>query len=148
MTTEAWLEDIPTDACWEYLRGDLVGRIGLVEGDWPFIVPVNYRVVEGGELPWIALRTRPGGPIDRIEAPVAFEVDGIDRAHHRGWSVLVRGILHRVDETLPGVRERLDPAPWLMTERDAWFVIEPRSVTGRQLHAATLEWPFLAHGYL
>jgi len=78
----------------------------------------------------------------------ALETDSIDPVHRQGWSVLVRGTLHHVDPDTADFRTRFDPEPWMEAERDAWLVIEPFSITGRQLHPAEQEWPFHPTAYL
>lgn len=67
---------------------------------------------------------------------------------HRGWSVLVRGTLHHVDADAADFRERFDPEPLLLAERDAWLAIQPFAISGRRLHPTTTEWAFHARAYL
>jgi len=142
------LEELTVEDCLALLRLGRVGRIAVVVDDAPIIVPVNYQLVDVAERNWIALRTRPGGVVARPSARVAFEIDGVDPAARRGWSVLVRGTLQTVDPATADFRDRFDPQPWLQEERDAWFVIEPFSITGRRLHGAETDWPFHIAGYL
>jgi nitroimidazol reductase NimA-like FMN-containing flavoprotein (pyridoxamine 5'-phosphate oxidase superfamily) len=130
------------------LRAGSVGRIGIVVNDAPIVLPVNFRLVETLDLAFLAVRTRPGNVIDRAGLMVAFEIDGIDPVHHQGWSVLVRGTLHHVDPDAADFKERFDSHPWLMEDRDAWLVIEPFAITGRQLHAGDDQWGFNARAYL
>ena len=94
---EAWLETLDPEACLVHLRTEQVGRLALVSDSFPVVLPVNYRLVEVSGLTWVVLRTRPGNVIDQASIKVAFEIDGIDATHHRGWSVLVRGTLQHVD---------------------------------------------------
>ena len=145
---DAWSEPIPYDECVRLLRERVVGRIAVVVNACPVVLPVNYRLVETSGLTWIAIRTRPGNVIEQASMNVAFEIDDIDLAHHQGWSVLARGTLHHVNPDAADFRERFDSAPWLATDRDAWLVIQPFAVEGRQLHAATGEWAFHARAYL
>jgi nitroimidazol reductase NimA-like FMN-containing flavoprotein (pyridoxamine 5'-phosphate oxidase superfamily) len=145
---QAWLEELRLDECLALLRIDRVGRIATVVNDAPIVVPINYQLVEVGERNWIALRTRPGGVLDRTPVRVAFEIDGVDPIARRGWSVLVRGTLQPVDPDAAEFRDRFDPHPWLADERDSWLVIEPFAITGRRLHAAEADWPFSIRGYL
>jgi hypothetical protein len=91
---------------------------------------------------------RPGNIIERGGLTVAFEIDHTDAIHRQGWSVLVRGTLHHVDPEAADFKNRFDPYPWLTTERDAWLIIQPFAITGRQLHRATREWAFHSRGYL
>ena len=146
--TDAWLEELSLDECMNYLRESTVGRVAVVEHDFPIVVPVNYRLVESPGITWVALRTRPGNILDRAPMNVAFEIDGVDPVHHQGWSVLVRGTLHHVDPDAADFRERFDPEPWVTDERDSWLVIKPFAITGRRLHPAETEWAFHLRAYL
>jgi nitroimidazol reductase NimA-like FMN-containing flavoprotein (pyridoxamine 5'-phosphate oxidase superfamily) len=149
--SDAWLEELSDDECLELLRSRSVGRIGFNVDDFPFVVPVNYRLVEAqGTAPgaWIALRTRPGNMIDQAADDVAFEIDNVDTFRQDGWSVLVRGTLSEIDPDDANVRELFDPHPWIAAERDTWLIIEPCAVTGRRIHAAESEWAFHVRAYL
>ena len=118
---ETWLEELSYEDCLALLRQGAVGRVATVVDKFPIVLPVNYRMAE---------------------------IDSIDPSQHQGWSVLVRGTLQHVDPDAAGFRARFDPEPWMTAERDAWLVIEPFSITGRRLHAAEREWPFLSTAYL
>jgi nitroimidazol reductase NimA-like FMN-containing flavoprotein (pyridoxamine 5'-phosphate oxidase superfamily) len=146
--TDAWLEELSYDECILLLRACMVGRLAVVIGDAPIVLPVNYRLVETVGLTLVAVRTRPGNVIERGGIHVALEIDEIDQIHRQGWSVLVRGTLHRVDPEAADFKERFDPHPWLTSDRDAWLIIEPMVVTGRRLHPAAREWAFHIRGYL
>jgi nitroimidazol reductase NimA-like FMN-containing flavoprotein (pyridoxamine 5'-phosphate oxidase superfamily) len=139
--------DLSPQDCATLLESALVGRIAVVVDGHPLVFPVNYRWVTAGPRAFVALRTRPGNPIDRAGEAAAFEVDGIDAYHRTGWSVLVQGKLHRLD-TETTLRELVDPHPWLTEERDAWLLLEAHEVTGRQLTAPDTEWAFHIRGYL
>ena len=145
---DAWLEELSYENCMGLLRQGVVGRIAVVVDQFPVVLPVNYRLVETSGPTWIAIRTRPGNVLDRASMHVALEIDGIDPVHQQGWSVLVRGTLHHVDPDAADFRGRFNPEPWMTAERDAWLVIEPFSVTGRQLHATEREWAVHPAGYL
>jgi nitroimidazol reductase NimA-like FMN-containing flavoprotein (pyridoxamine 5'-phosphate oxidase superfamily) len=145
---EAWLEELDHDACLDLLREGAVGRIAVVVDEFPVVLPVNYRLAETSGRTWVAIRTRPGNVLDQASMHVAFETDSIDPQHRQGWSVLVRGTLHHVDPDAADFSTRFDPEPWMTAERDAWLVIEPFSITGRQLHPAEREWPFHPTAYL
>jgi hypothetical protein len=129
-------------------EGGRWGRIGVVVNDLPVVVPMKYRLVEITGLTWIALRTCPGNVIEQASMNVAFEIDGIDAAYRQGWFVLVRGTLHHVDPDAAGFPARFDSEPSLATERDAWLIIRPFAISGRQLNAAEPDWAFHIQGYL
>ena len=137
--TNAHLDEISYVDCLELLRIGRIGRIAVVHDDFPVVIPVNYRLLETPGRSWITVRTRPGNLLDRDRTPAAFLVDHIDHAGHEGWSVLVRGTLLRADPDAADFRERFDPRPWILDERDRWLVVEPFAISGRRLHALTLE---------
>ena len=146
--SDEWLEELPLDICMQHLREGSVGRIAFAVGDGPLVFPVNYLLVEGPGAQWLAIRARPGGVIDRAPVQVAFEIDQIDTARKQGWSVLVRGTLHRIDADAADFRNRFDPEPWVLAERDSWLAIAPFAITGRALHAAAIDWAFHVRAYL
>ncbi|MGZ4674945.1 MAG: pyridoxamine 5'-phosphate oxidase family protein [Acidimicrobiia bacterium] len=152
--TDVQMVELSYDECLDHLRSERVGRIAVIADCTPLVFPVNYRLVED-ELDgparhpvWVALRTRTGNPIDRAAKMVAFEIDGVDHAHQRGWSVLVSGMLHPVDEEAAEFGSRFDPGPWLGEDRDRWLVIEPMRITGRRISDAESGWAFSTAAYL
>jgi uncharacterized protein len=137
---DAWLEPLSRDACLSRLREGTVGRIAFVVDGDPIILPVNYRLVEPPSGPLLAVRTRPGNVIEQAPSNVAFEIDSIDPINHEGWSVLVRGELHHATDPSPEFRERYDPESWL-TDRESWLLVDPWTITGRELHGTEPHWP-------
>ena len=148
MNDDPWLEELSYEQCIALLRAGTIGRVGFVVDDGLAVLPVNYRLVETVGLTYVAFRTRPGNVIERAVLTAAFEIDDIDPVHHEGWSVLVRGTLHHVDPDAAEFRDRFDPEPWLLAERDAWLIVVPYAISGRRLHAAASEWHFDVRGYL
>jgi Domain of unknown function (DUF1918)/Pyridoxamine 5'-phosphate oxidase len=126
------LVKITFNDCVELLRTHEVGRIAAFVNQALVIVPVNYRLVQSTCQTWIAFRTRLGGILDSSSLHVAFEIDHIDEARHRGWSVLVRGSLQEVDPDAADFKNRFDSEPWVI-DRDAWMMIKPVSIEGRRL---------------
>jgi len=142
-------EELSDDECRGLLSLSAVGRVAFVLDGLPIVRPVNYRFLSDEAGLWILLRTRPGHTIDRAPEEVAFEIDGIDQDHQKGWSVLVSGILHRLDHNeVELVRRRFDPEPWPKQERTSWLAIKPRTITGRRLKAADPEWALSPEAYL
>ena len=143
------LEELSDEECRLLLGLAAVGRIGFVVDGLPVVLPVNYRLLTDEVGVWIVVRTRPGNSIDTAPAQVAFEIDGIDHDHKKGWSVLVRGALHHMDHNeVELFNTRFDPKPWPKDDRTAWLAIKPQSVTGRRLLAAESEWELSSDGYL
>jgi len=147
-STEAHLEELSGDECRRLLSLSAIGRIAFVVGGLPMVLPVNYRLLEGESGLWVLLRTRPGNAIDEAPEQVAFEIDGVEYEQRQGWSVLVRGVLHHLDHNeVELMSERFDPKPWPLGDRTAWLAIKPRSVTGRRLHGAQMDWAFSPAAY-
>src|SRR5690242_12542049 len=140
--SNAWIDAISEEDCLRLLRAGTLGRIAFVAEDGPIILPVNYRLAEPPSGPLVAIRTRPGNVIDQAPESVAFEIDSIDQVHHRGWSVVVRGELMHASSGSAQVRNYLDSQPWISTDRDAWLLIDPFAITGRELHTAESQWVF------
>jgi nitroimidazol reductase NimA-like FMN-containing flavoprotein (pyridoxamine 5'-phosphate oxidase superfamily) len=148
MTGTAAIEELTYEACLDLLRTTKVGRIAVIVDGAPLVFPVNYRLVETTGVMWVAFRTKPGNVIDQTSKNVAFEIDEVDEPHRQGWSVLVRGTMHHVDPDVASFRERFDPEPWLLAERDAWLVVQPFSISGRRLQGDKPEWAFELRAYL
>ncbi|RST17650.1 helix-turn-helix domain-containing protein [Streptomyces sp. WAC05374] len=126
------LVELGEPECRQLLGGNGVGRVGVTTAAGPAILPVNYLVLDGN----IAYRTSPNAvPAAAAGHEVAFEVDRIDDAFSRGWSVLVVGEARTVTE--PHAVERLEAhsrtTPWAGGPRDLWITVTPGRVTGRRI---------------
>jgi transcriptional regulator with XRE-family HTH domain len=109
-----------------------VGRVAVAGPAGPAILPVNYDVVDGA----VVFRTAPGSaPSLAAGAEAAFEVDQIDEALGRGWSVLVVGPATEVTDatTVHRLDARAHTGPWAGGERAVWVRVEPARVTGRRI---------------
>ena len=132
------LEPLGEDACRALLAGEEVGRLAMVVGGRPAVFPVNFAL--DGDA--IVFRTAPGTKLDNVgRAPVAFEVDGLDRAARTGWSVVVDGRLEEVTRFDAATLDRLRSLalyPWADGRRDHWLRLVPSRLTGRRVrpHAA------------
>lgn len=115
-----------------------VGRIGFTGRFGPVVLPVNFKLVDGAvifrtqEYGHIAEDLRTG--ITGAEYKVAFEVDQTDAAMRTGWSVLIQGAVHHVDDK----EERasllaVGLEPWAGGERALFLRIVPSLVTGRRI---------------
>jgi nitroimidazol reductase NimA-like FMN-containing flavoprotein (pyridoxamine 5'-phosphate oxidase superfamily) len=128
------IESLSADECRELLATRDVGRLALVVGGYPEVIPVNYAVVRDR----VVIRSDPGMKLRhaRFER-VCFQVDELDMPHRTGWSVLVKGIVH---ELKAGDRhaEELDFAaaqirPWAEGAKSHVLVVTPMNVSGRRL---------------
>lgn len=127
------IDEIPRDECLELLAGSNVGRIAVVDGDQPVILPVNYAYTDDG----IIVNTDVGVKLEAgRQRLVAFEIDEIDPNDKTGWSVLVKGHAYDVTETIDERSERLRVVPvdtWAPGPHARRMVIGLTTVTGRRL---------------
>lgn len=127
------LIELGPEECRARLSTHGVGRIAGHTPDGLVVLPVNYSVVDGA----VTFRTAPGStPATTVGSHVAFEVDHVDEALSRGWSVLVQGRVRAVTD--PDVVRRLDALahsrPWAGgQERDLWIRVDEERITGRRI---------------
>lgn len=128
----AELLELDTETSLRLISSGGVGRVVFVDTRGPVALPVNYRMRDGG----IVFRSRSSTSIAAAASGhrISFEADHIDDTFSEGWSVLVTGTAHRVDdEDVAGALGPEELRPWADGSRDSYFVIEPELVTGRQL---------------
>jgi uncharacterized protein len=129
------IEWLDRDECLRLLAGDTIGRLAVVVGRTPTILPVNYTL--DGDV--VVFRSDPGTKVDHgVRAPVSFEVDDFDRIHHTGWSVVVTGRLEEPPPHDTGENSRVHALaiePWAGGPKDHWLRIIPTRITGRRLGA-------------
>jgi nitroimidazol reductase NimA-like FMN-containing flavoprotein (pyridoxamine 5'-phosphate oxidase superfamily) len=129
------VEVIDRRECLELLAGDAVGRVAIIEGTGPLVLPVNYAL--HGEQ--VVFRTGPGSKLTAARRrQVCFEVDAFDRAARTGWSVIVRGRLEEVeafDRSLPELERLVEP--WLDSSAPHIVRLVPAIISGRRLRGAT-----------
>lgn len=130
--TRTGLEVMDRRACLALLAGEEVGRVGLLEGAGPLILPTNY-ALDGED---IIIRTFSGTKLDLAHgSPVCFEVDSFDRESRSGWSVVVRG---RLEVVSPREQERWDRVhdlvdPWAQGDHPHVLAIVSNTITGRKV---------------
>ncbi|MBY5160993.1 pyridoxamine 5'-phosphate oxidase family protein [Salsipaludibacter albus] len=123
------------DRCWELVRGEPLGRLAVVVDGRPHLVPINH-VVRDREVLFVSV---PGTKLHRAlhqpGGPAVFEVDGYDADDHSGWSVIVSGHLHPVQDLVEHTGLDLRGRPiWLDGYRDrSWLRLVPEHVNGRTL---------------
>jgi nitroimidazol reductase NimA-like FMN-containing flavoprotein (pyridoxamine 5'-phosphate oxidase superfamily) len=124
---------LSTNACFDLLRGQTVGRLAVSIRDHPDIFPISYVVDSGG----IVFRTAEGTKLaaSDLGRGIAFEVDGLDEEAGEAWSVIVKG--HAVE--IEGMYELLDALelplfPWHASPKHRFVRIEPVEMSGRSFH--------------
>ncbi len=138
---EPILEDL-TEAESLHLIGQAeIGRIGFSGRYGPVVLPVNYKVVDGS----VVFRTAVGSPLGEdlrtgiadAEYKVAFEIDEIDSGSRTGWSVMIQGAAHHVDDEQERAALRaVGIVPWAGGEREHFVRINPTVISGRRIRRA------------
>jgi nitroimidazol reductase NimA-like FMN-containing flavoprotein (pyridoxamine 5'-phosphate oxidase superfamily) len=123
------------DECYEHLRNEPVGRLGLIDRGEPLILPINF-AVDGRS---IVFRTGQGSKLSSalMGESVCLEIDHWDRLAHTGWSVVVKGSADLVrDEAETSRLDELPVRPWTSPDlRRDWVRIVVDEVTGRRIVA-------------
>src|SRR6185437_1802926 len=115
-----------------------IGRIGFSGRYGPIVLPVNYKVVDGTVVFRVAVGSSIGEDlrtgIADAEYKVAFEIDEIDAATRTGWSVMIQGAAHHVDDEQE--RQAVLAAgiePWPGGQREQFVQIRPTVISGRRI---------------
>jgi len=126
------IEVIDADECLRLLAEEEIGRVAVVVGATPMILPVNYAL--DGDA--VVFRTMPGSRLDVGQGHAAFEVDSFDKERKAGWSVLVTGHLEAVSwyqaKDMRRVQD-LSVTPWASGDRNLWLRLRPSFITGRMV---------------
>ncbi|MFF9000448.1 DUF1918 domain-containing protein [Streptomyces achromogenes] len=133
------LRDLGKEECRTRLSTHGVGRVAVSAPDGhPEVVPVNYEIVQDT----IVFRTASQSVVAKAAGTtVAFEVDHVDEALSRGWSVLAVGTATVVTdpEVVHDLGRNAHTTPWAGGERDMWMSIRPTRLTGRRIALAADE---------
>lgn len=129
------IRPLTTASCLQLLHAEALGRIGFVSQEGVEIIPVGYRAGEGSRL---FISSRPWGIVGQLaetDARCSFEVDHHSHTEMAGWSVLMHGVLSRLDRAGLQAYERLDHSlqawPAYPHTRPVQFV--PHRMTGRSV---------------
>jgi nitroimidazol reductase NimA-like FMN-containing flavoprotein (pyridoxamine 5'-phosphate oxidase superfamily) len=126
------LFELERDECYRYLTSVAVGRVAVISGDLPSVVPVNFAVLDED----IVFRTGDGVVLSaaRGSGLAAFEVDGWGEETQTGWSVLLRGLLTEVErhDELAMVAT-IGVVTWAPGPRDHVLRLHPTLISGRRL---------------
>jgi nitroimidazol reductase NimA-like FMN-containing flavoprotein (pyridoxamine 5'-phosphate oxidase superfamily) len=134
------MEELDENECLRLIGPGGIGRIAYVGRFGPAVLPVNYKLRGGA----IVFRTAEHGPLDEdlrtgiadADYKVAFEIDDIDLAARRGWSVLVQGPAHHLRGAELGVVYDAGIEPWAPGDRELFVQIIPSRITGRRVAPA------------
>jgi nitroimidazol reductase NimA-like FMN-containing flavoprotein (pyridoxamine 5'-phosphate oxidase superfamily) len=125
------LLEFDASEAWTKLQGRSIGRLAVSSGGQPGIFPVNYLASEHS----ILIRTSVGTKVAIIATNelVAFEVDDVSPSE--AWSVVVKGIAHRLGDEGSIEEARKSPLwTWAPKPTDVFLRILPTEVSGRYFH--------------
>jgi nitroimidazol reductase NimA-like FMN-containing flavoprotein (pyridoxamine 5'-phosphate oxidase superfamily) len=136
--SDAKLEILDEDECVRLIGPAGIGRLAFAGSFDLTVLPVNYVLHDGA----ILFRTAQAGSIDEdlrtgiehAEYRVAFEVDDFDTEAREGWSVLIQGPAHHLDD--PAEQAEALAAgvePWPGGDREHFIKITPARITGRRI---------------
>lgn len=138
---EPVVEELSEDESLRLIERAQVGRIGYTGRFGPVVLPVNYKVLDGS----VVFRTAAGSPLGEdlrtgitdADYKVAFEIDEINPTERTGWSVLIQGGAHYLDdERERTVAQGAGIDPWVGGVRDVFVRIKPTLIAGRRVRRA------------
>jgi hypothetical protein len=126
-------EILPVPECLRLLavaaREDHIGRLGVIEGETPLIIPLNFTFHDRGVL----VRIGPGLLSELVPSSlVSFEVDRVEPDCRQAWSVLVRGLASALALGDIPTDASAVPQPWVPEPGEQVIFIRPDVVTGRR----------------
>lgn len=134
MSEETTPRILTEDQCWQLLRDEEFGRLAYHLADEVHVAPVNY-AVDGRRL---VFRTAEGSKLLGVvmNEDVAFEIDRIDDAAERAWSVIVRGRAHLLEGDEARASDNLRLRPWTSPHKHNVVAIAVQELSGREFHLA------------
>lgn len=126
------MQTLSNDECLRLLSSQWLGRVGVSVGALPAILPVAY-AVDGKS---VVFRTSPGSKLDAVAAGqvICLEADQAARDTQSGWSVLVVGRAHEVNDPDEIARlGQLDLERWPSPTADRYVRLPVEWISGRRL---------------
>ena len=129
-------EVLSEDACLHRLTNAAAatgtGRIAINGAQSPYVIPVNFTMVEGG----IVIRLGPGFAAYHLDGvAVTFEADEVAATLHSGWSVVVEGVARLLTYDEVARLGKNLPTPIVTEPGVRVFEISPIKVTGRAIES-------------
>lgn len=126
------IRSLTRDESVERLERTGIGHVGVTRDGVAHVVPVNYAMLDDT----IVFRCGAGTKLAAaaVGGPMSFEVDSIDETEGTGWSVLVSGAAHVVDDpaTLAAV-DALELRCFDPSTKHAVVQISSLLVSGREI---------------
>ena len=127
------VEHLDSSQCFQLLKTQEVGRLGVIVEGQPLIFPVNY-VFDGHA---IVFKTTIGTKFTHASLDrVVFEVDSLDYVSHTGWSVVIEGVARDITTAIDNISEserHLQFNSWITNEDEHYVRIHINAISGRRI---------------
>jgi hypothetical protein len=135
-------EILPLPECLRLLavasKEDHIGRLAVLDGESPVVVPLNFTFYDRGVL----IRIGHGRLSELVPGSlVAFEVDQLEPGSDVVWSVLVRGLASALAPGDTPSEPDAMPQPWVPEPGEQLIFIRPDVVTGRRFRLVARDVP-------
>jgi nitroimidazol reductase NimA-like FMN-containing flavoprotein (pyridoxamine 5'-phosphate oxidase superfamily) len=131
------IEQLSAQECRTLLLSESVGRVAFATPSGTRLVPITYLM--SGESVHFRISAFSELATFAPDSEVSFEIDRIDPAERRGWSVVVRGQCRTsqagLDAQFDDIELRGNLPEW---ERPLTLVVECEHVTGRRMGGVRL----------
>jgi nitroimidazol reductase NimA-like FMN-containing flavoprotein (pyridoxamine 5'-phosphate oxidase superfamily) len=128
------LRRLDVEECWQLVGSQGVGRIGVMGETHVQIVPTRYDAERGTAY----FRAGTFGELARRVhgRAVSLQVDDLDRRTFSGWSIVMSGTAHRVDDAeMIAARWSVGrPSPWLPGPNSQWIALQIDDIKGERVH--------------
>lgn len=126
-------EHLDAAECWRLVGEHGIGRVVFEADTWTQVLPTTYDAVNGTAY----FRTPIFGELARrVDGrTVSLQVDEIDRATFTGWSVLMTGTAHRVEDaaTVASLWSLGRPHAWFPGAQTQWIAVPVDAVLGQRV---------------
>lgn len=128
-------EQLGVAECWMLVGTHGVGRVGFMGDTHLRIVPTRYDAERGTAY----IRATTFGELARgaHERPTSLQVDDLDRRAFTGWSVLMTGTAHRVQDPalVASLWSAEIPHPWSQGPETQWIALVVEAIEGQRVAA-------------
>lgn len=124
---------LDADECWRLVGNHGIGRVVFIGDTYTQIVPTTYDAVNGTAY----FRAPTFGELARrVDGKTAsLQVDDIDRSTFTGWSILMTGTAHRVEDaaTVGSLWSLGRPRAWFPGPQTQWIALPVDTLRGQRV---------------
>ncbi len=132
--SQANITHLSNEECFELIKTQEVGRLGVIVDVQPLIFPVNYIFDDRA----IIFKTTIGTKFTHASLDkVVFEVDSVDYATRTGWSIIIEGVARDITNAIDSISEserHLKFNSWITNDDEHYVRIHISSISGRRIN--------------